>query len=131
MSKGHNRSRWINALVTTGLSMLGGAIGYIVWLAAAVPVFSSGYTTVENALWLLAPFVTALGFAAGAYASERRIRHRRSSFGRIYIWPLVGCSLGAWGVYYFGPMLIVFGMLILGTLSIGLREALRTIRRTN
>jgi hypothetical protein len=40
------------------------------------------------------------------------------------IWPLIGCSLGAAAVFWFGPMLIVFGMFVAGTASVVVREVL-------
>ena len=43
-------------------------------------------------------------------------------FSRILVWPLIGCAVGAGIVYWFGPMLIVFGMFVAGTASVALRE---------
>ena len=41
---------------------------------------------------------------------------------RTLIWPLVGCAVGALAVYWYGPMLIVFGMFVSGTCGVVLRE---------
>jgi hypothetical protein len=77
---------------------------------------------VETTLWLLAPVITAAGFATGIAIMERRAEKKRPSFLRILIWPLIGCAAGAGIVYWFGPMLIVFVMLAAGTASMTLRE---------
>jgi hypothetical protein len=52
-------------------------------------------------------------------------------FIHIYRWPLVGCAIGAGVVYWFGPMLVVFGMLAAGTASVVLREVSLTIKKAD
>ena len=64
----------------------------------------------------------AAGFAAGITVAERLAKKDRTRFICIYVWPLVGCSIGAAVVYPFGPMLIVFGMFAAGTVSLAIRE---------
>jgi len=56
---------------------------------------------------------------------------RPKGFLRTFIWPLVGCVLGAVAVVWFGPMLIVFGMLVVGTGSVALRESVSQTRAAN
>ncbi len=46
-------------------------------------------------------------------------------FLETYKWCLAGCVIGAGIVWVFGPMLIVFGMFAIGTLSVVLHEAAR------
>lgn len=77
---------------------------------------------VEAILWLLAPVMTAAGFALGIALFERLAGQNRTAFLHIFLWPLVGCAIGAGVVYWFGPMLIVFAMFAAGTASIALRE---------
>jgi hypothetical protein len=36
-------------------------------------------------------------------------------------WPLIACVVGAVAVYWYGPMLIVFSMLSVGTISVFLQ----------
>ena len=79
--------------------------------------------------WLSAPLVTAAGFAAGLWIVERLLGAARTRFSRIFAWPLVGCALGAAAVFWFGPMLIVFGMFLAGTVSVVLRESLAGKRK--
>jgi hypothetical protein len=67
---------------------------------------------------------TAAGFALGVTIVERLTRTSRTRFLRIFVWPLIGCALGAGAVYWFGPMLIVFGMFAVGAASIVLREVI-------
>lgn len=77
---------------------------------------------VEAVLWLLAPVITAAGFAVGIAIIEHFTITANNGFFRIFIWPLIGCALGAIMVYWFGPMLIVFGMFAAGTVSVAIRE---------
>jgi hypothetical protein len=39
------------------------------------------------------------------------------------MWSLAGCAISCVIVWPFGPMLIVFGMFLIGTLSVVLQEA--------
>ena len=55
-------------------------------------------------------------------SGQRFTKEKQSKFQRIFLWPLIGCTVGAVCVFWFGPMLIVFGMFGLGTLSIAVRE---------
>lgn len=125
------RSRWKGALITVVFSALGGGICYALWMVVAIPANRRDVEFLSTTLWILAPVVTALGFATGTYLSEGWLGRPGRRFGRILIWPLVGCTIGAWSVYFFGPMLIVFGMLTLGTASIALREILVFYGKTN
>ena len=54
---------------------------------------------------------------------------RKSKILDILKWPLIGCTIGAGVVYWFGPMLVVFGMFAAGTAGIVLRETLECIRK--
>jgi len=110
-------------LVRIAFSLLGGGVLYFLWMAAFLLTARLDSPAAETVLWLLAPVVTAVGFAAGVATSER-LDGTRTGFLRILTWPLVGCALGAGVVYWFGPMLIVFGMLAAGTASVTLREVL-------
>jgi hypothetical protein len=105
-------------------SMVGGAIFYFSWLIAFLLLEPVAIGTVEAGLWALAPIVTSLGFALGAGIVERRRASGPLWFLRLWAWSLVACALGAASLYAVGPMLIVFGMLGLGTASMGLRQAL-------
>jgi hypothetical protein len=73
-------------------------------------------------LWPLAPVVTAAGFTVGVVIAQRLTGAERSGFAHIYRWPLVGCIVAVAAVYPIGPMLIVFAMLVAGTVSVALRE---------
>jgi hypothetical protein len=73
-------------------------------------------------LWIVAPVITALGFFAGAALFNRFRRLPRLPLSRLYFYPLLGCSIGAAVVFPFGPMLIVLGMCLLGSLSMLLFE---------
>jgi hypothetical protein len=117
-----NQGKWIRSILIVALSAMGGILGYLLWMAIAIPATRAGNDLLATALWILSPFLTALGFAIGATVAERKIRGGGSKFVQIYIWPLAGCAIGAVSTYVFGPMLIVFGMLLLGTASIALRE---------
>ena len=112
----------IGALGRASFSLLCGGISYFVWMAAALLSSSLDNPPLKAFLWLLAPIVTAFGFAAGIAILERGTKTSKTTFLRIFIWPLVACTLGAVAVYWFGPMLIVFAMLAAGAASVFLRE---------
>ena len=111
-----------------GSSLLGAGVFYTAWMAAFFAATRSGSVIAETVLWLLAPVMTAAGFAVGITVAQRMARKGKSSFIRIYLWPLVGCAVGAAVVYPFGPMLIVFGMFAGGTASVAIREVVRRSR---
>ena len=108
-------------LITTS-SLFGGGILYTIWLAAFLLLSKINGATYETLLWLLAPFFTALGFTSAVLLTNRLLNGVGTSFLSVYIWPLAGCMIGAVLVYWYGPMLIVFSMLAVGTLSVLLRE---------
>lgn len=72
--------------------------------------------------------ITASGFAVGLIVAKRLTKARWEAFLPTFIWPLVGCVLGAVVVVWFGPMLIVFGMLLMGTASVALRQLITRTR---
>jgi len=113
-----------NVVVRLLLSALCAGATYFVWLGGFL--LSKDYTgpVVRGIFWLTAPVATAIGFAAGIVIHQRLARSAGTSFIRILIWPLAGCTIGAVAVYWYGPMLIVFGMFAAGTASIALRELL-------
>jgi len=82
----------------------------------------------EAILWLLAPVATAAGFATGIVLFGHLTSTSETTFFRVLIWPLIGCAIGAGVVYWFGPMLIVFGMFVAGTASVALREVVTFYR---
>lgn len=115
------RHLW-KAIVRVAFSLLCACVSYAAWMAVFILTTRVDSPAVETILWLLAPVITAGGFAAGIAIMERRAKKERAIFLRIYIWPLIGCAAGAGIVYWFGPMLIVFAMLAAGTASVALRE---------
>ena len=96
---------------------------YVLWMAVAIIAFKSGSgKIIMGLLWIIAPFITAAGFTIGIGLFDLVAKRSGLTFFNIYKWPLVGCITGAAFVLPFGPMLIVFGMFGLGTLSVILRE---------
>lgn len=101
-------------------------------MAVAIPVLKLAPSEVEGSelyslflkaiIWLAAPVVTALGFTTGVFIFELLPGTRKSKFLNIFKWSLIGCAIGAGTVVWFGPMLIVFGMFVIGTVSVALRE---------
>ncbi len=77
---------------------------------------------IKGALWIIAPFATAAGYMIGIALCNLVLKQHGQKFLDIYKYPLAGCIAGAAIVLPFGPMLIVFGMFGLGTLSVILRE---------
>ncbi len=114
-------SVWILARVC--VSILCGGIFYFLWMGAFLLASGWGGFIVEAVLWLLAPVVTASGFAGGILLFDRWRHRTKARFFSVFVWPFVGCAIGAGVVWPFGPMLIVFGMLAAGTASVVVREA--------
>jgi len=115
-------------LVRVTVSVLCAGVLHFLWLAAFLLATKSDSSVVETILWLSAPVVTATGFATGIAIANRLTGAKRTEFFRILIWPLIGCAIGAGVVYWFGPMLIVFGMFAAGTASVALREVVTFYR---
>ena len=109
-------------LVRVIISLICGGITYSLWMAAFILASKLGGPIVEDILWLMAPVVTASGFATGIRLIAFFNEVDNTGFFRIFVWPLIGCTLGAIAVYWYGPMLIVFSMLATGAASIFLRE---------
>jgi len=104
------------------LSALSAGIFYSVWMAAFLLAEKLDMTLFDYLLWALAPVFTAAGFAAGILVLDRITGRGNAKFLPIFIWPLVGCAIGAIAVYWFGPMLIVFGIFVCGSLAMAIRE---------
>ena len=122
-------SKWESILRVLCSLALGGLF-YFIWMAAFL--FLSSFNALLDAfLWLMAPILTGLGFALGIVVFDRLVKVQGGPFGSILLWPLIGCVLGAASVYWFGPMLIVFSMLTIGTLSVSLREIITPRLATN
>lgn len=109
-------------LARIACSLLGAGLFYAAWMVLFLLTSGSASPFLQAILWLLAPVMTAAGFALGVVLLDRLAGHSRIAFLRIFPWPLVGCAVGAGIVYWFGPMLIVFAMFAAGTASIALRE---------
>ena len=110
------------ALVQVVISVVSAGLFYLAWLAVFLGLFKDSGIPVKAVLWTVAPLITATGFALGLAVAKRWTHVPQEGFLRTLIWPLVGCVLGAVVVVWFGPMLIVFGMFLVGTGSVALRE---------
>jgi len=104
------------------VSVLFAGLFYVVWLAVFLGLFKESAILVKAVLWTVAPLIPAAGFALGLAVAKRWTQVPQEGFLRTLIWPLVGCVLGAVVAVWFGPMLIVFGMFLVGTGSVALRE---------
>jgi len=110
------------------LSIIFAGIFYIGWMAVAILVLRTENAGIilKTVIWLAAPVVTALGFTTGVFIFELFPgTGGRDKFFNIFKWSLIGCAIGAGSVVWFGPMLIVFGMFVVGTASIAIREIIR------
>jgi len=112
----------VSFILKAVVAVLGAGVFYSAWLAVFLLSAAGNHPVLKAALWLLAPVMTAAGFAIGIKFSERHEADPRSRFAAILVWPLAGCTAGAATVCWFGVMLIVFGMFGAGTASVGLRE---------
>jgi hypothetical protein len=106
-------------------SLLGAGIAYSIWLATLLWSAGEDRSVVSGYFWILAPITTAAVFAIGIAGIEQLLKSGKSRFINIFTWSFFGCSIGAAAVYWFGPMLIVFGMFAAGTVTIALREIIQ------
>jgi hypothetical protein len=113
------------------VSVIFAGVFYFGWMAAAIPILKSSVIWAKAICWLSGPVVTAAGFACGIAIFELLPGARKSKLRDIILWPLIGCSIGAGVVFYFGPMLIVFAMFALGAASIFIKEivSIRTVNK--
>ncbi len=111
-------------LVRVAFSILSAGVFYFAWMGVFLFATKLGVSIIRPILWLLGPVITATGFAAGIAIFERLTGTSKTRFLQVFIWPLIGCVIGAGVVYPFGPMLIVFGMFTAGIVSVVLRELL-------
>jgi hypothetical protein len=118
-----NKTR-LRSLIKVSFSLICGGIFYTFWLAIFLLTRGLHTPFIETILWFLSPIITALGFAIGVLIYGKLTHAEKSDFRPAFLWALIGCVLGAVIVYWFGPMLIVFSMLITGTASIALREVI-------
>ena len=116
--------RLLGVLARVALSVFFAGVFYTGWMAVAIPTVKSGFggLIVKAILWILAPIVTGFGFALGPKIFELLPTADKSRFWKTYKWCLAGCAIGGAVVCIFGPMLIVFGMFVAGTLSVILHE---------
>jgi len=99
------------------VSILLGAGFYLGWMGLFLVSRSFHTPLLRGLLWIIAPVVTAFGFYVGAVLFARLGGSGRLRVRRVYLYPLVGCSVGAAVVFPFGAMLIVFGMCLGGSLG--------------
>jgi hypothetical protein len=105
-------------------SLLGGVILFAVWLIAVLAVMPRPPVPPSFAVTLIAPVVTAVGFALGLRVAERLTQRRRAGIRGAFLWPLAGCIAGTLMMFPFGGMLAGFGLFGLGTATLLIREVL-------
>ena len=112
----------LKPLGLVAVSILVAGFFHIGWLAAFIPAAKSGVMALKILGWIAAPVVTALGYATGLRMGERLLTTRKTDFLQIFVWPLVGCTLGAVALSWLGPMWIGIGTFVGGAVSVMLRE---------
>jgi hypothetical protein len=116
-------------VVKAAASLLLGGAFYAAWLSVFLATGGWQNAQLERALFVLAPVVTAAGFATGMTLVERFWGSPRTGFFLSWVWALLGCVVGALVVYWYGPMLIVFTMLAGGTIAVVYRDITRARSR--
>ena len=122
-------SLFLRISVKTAVSLLLAGVFYAAWLAVFLAAARLEQAQLERAMFILAPVVTAAGFATGTALVERVRNETRTGFFLSWVWALSGCVVGAIVVYWYGPMLIVFTMLVGGTIAVAYRDFTRTRSR--
>ena len=118
------------AIIRVVFSLVGAGIFQLVWLAFCIPAFNIDSLALRVIGWTSGPIIVGTGFATGAWVSERLGTTRRTTFLNTFARSVVACSIGAGVVFWYGPMLIVFGMFVAGTVSVVLREVV-LLRKAN
>jgi hypothetical protein len=116
-------------ILKTSVALVVAGVFYAAWLAVFLAAARLEHDRLERALFMLAPVITAAGFAAGTALVERVRNESRTGFFLSWVWALLGCVIGAISVYWYGPMLIVFTMLAGGTIAVAYRDYTRTRSR--
>jgi hypothetical protein len=93
------------------LSRLCAGLFFLGWLAVFLLTQGARSPAAHVLRWVLGPVVTATGFTVGLAFGERFIHRQQTSYLRVFLWPSVGCAIGAGVIYSFGPMLTVLGCL--------------------
>ena len=124
-----NPNAAITLLMKAAISLLLGAVFYAAWLAVFLWLTRLENSQLERALFILAPMVTAAGFATGVTLVERLGGVSPTGFFLSWVWALLGCAVGALSIYFLGPMLIVFTMLVGGTIAVVYRDITRARSR--
>ena len=118
-----NTNLLLKSLALLAASVLVAGVFHIGWLAAFIPAAKSGVVALKILGWISAPVVTAVGYAVGVWLGERLLTQRKTDFLQIFLWPLVGCTLGATALSWIGPMWAGIGTVVGGAASVVLREA--------
>ena len=119
-----NLRRPPSPIIRIVLSLACAGITYFVWMGTFILLANSTGPIMKGVLWITAPIATAMGFALGMFIHEHKSGIRKATFLSVFVWPLLGCAVGAIVIFWRGPMLIVFGMFIVGTASVVLREVI-------
>jgi hypothetical protein len=106
-------------------SLLGGIAMNVLWLVAVLTSMPRPASPIPLAVMMTVPAATAIGFGVGTLVAERGMRCRETTIAQAFLWPLVGCTVGAVLVYPFVPMLIGTGTLAVGTGAVVARELRR------
>ena len=115
-----NTKLLLKPLGLVAVSILVAGFFHIGWLVAFIPAAKSGVVALKILGWIAAPVVTALGYAVGLRIGERLMTQRKPDF--LFVWPLIGCTLGAVGLSWLGPMWIGIGTFVGGAVSVMVRE---------
>ena len=110
---GNLRFVW-RLLVKWAFSLLCAGLFYFAWLALFLIGTGRESWTLGGLLWAVAPGATALGFTVGIAAVEHLEGRHELSFFHVFIWPLIGCAVGA------GALNIAVGQKALTVGAIGL-----------
>ena len=122
MPESLNTKLLLKSLALVAVSILAAGVFHIGWLAVFIAAAKSGVMALKILGWMSAPVVTALGYAVGLWMGERLLTQRKTDFLQIWVWPLVGCTLGAMALSWVGPMWVGIGTCIGGAASVVLRE---------
>ena len=117
------------ALARLCMSVLCAGAFYMGWLAVFLALVNAESRIGLVFGWLLAPLITALGFALGTKLCDWLTKTGGTRFLWTFAWATLGCAVGAGAVFPFGPMLIVFGMFAAGTATMAALDVVAGIEQ--
>jgi hypothetical protein len=98
-------------------------MAFAIWLVAVLLRMPRPPVPPSLAVTLIAPVVTAIGFALGMRVAVRLRKDHQCGFLEAFVWALAGATIGTLAMFPFGGMMAGFGLFGLAIVALLIREA--------